>query len=213
MEKHAGRVASAAIARQARHRPPRTTPSRRPVAGTVGRLRPPQPVGHRFSGAGAAIAGAGCGGRDVRGVQGLRQPPRGDHSGRCAGLRGGIPTLFRSVPVDGGLYWDGLFYCPSIRSCISSRRSTSFSKRQMANVDERQGCGIVFQRGNPTSFQPVAQCHATFGRARPPGRVRSDRHGRLGHAQRVRTGSLPVEPLVKRSQHAVHLVLNVTGSQ
>ena len=36
----------------------------------------------------------------------------------------------------------------------------------MANVDERQGCGIVFQRGNPTSFHPVAQCHATFGRAR-----------------------------------------------
>jgi hypothetical protein len=124
-----------------------------------------------------------------------------------------IPTLFRSVPVDGGLYWDGLFYCPSIRSCISSSRSTSFSKRQMAYVDERQGCGIVFQRGDPTSFLPVAQCHATFGRARPPGRVRSDRHGRLGHAQRVRTGSLPLEPLVKRSQHAVHLVLNVTGSQ
>ena len=58
------------------------------VAGTVGRLRPPQPVGHRFCGAGAAVAGAGCGGRDVRGVQGLRQPPRGDHRRRCAGLRG-----------------------------------------------------------------------------------------------------------------------------
>ena len=39
-------------------------------------------------GAGAAVAGAGCGGRDVRGVQGLRQPPRGDHRRRCAGLRG-----------------------------------------------------------------------------------------------------------------------------
>jgi DNA-binding Lrp family transcriptional regulator len=32
VEKQAGCVASAAIARQARHRPPRTTPSRRPVA-------------------------------------------------------------------------------------------------------------------------------------------------------------------------------------
>lgn len=87
-----------------------------------------------------------------------------------------IPNLFRSVPVDGGLYWDGLFsrilrygicwtpvrmrfgWCKSIRgtgalspapsrrspigatsspgtspctrSCISSRRSTSFSKRE-----------------------------------------------------------------------------------
>ena len=86
-----------------------------------------------------------------------------------------IPTLFRSVPVDGGLYWDGLFsqnppvrdlldavrtrsgwskstrrsaapnpapwwrspiaatswpeICPCIRSCISSRRSTSCSRK------------------------------------------------------------------------------------
>jgi hypothetical protein len=36
--------------------------------------------------------------------------------------------------------------------------------RQMAYVDERQGGGIVFQHGNPTSFLPVAQCHATFGK-------------------------------------------------
>jgi hypothetical protein len=40
--------------------------------------------------------------------------------------------------------------------------------RQMANVDDRRGCGIVFQRRQPS---------------------------------------------VKWSQHAVHLVLDVTGSQ
>jgi hypothetical protein len=183
------------------------------LRGTVGRLRPPQPVGHRFSGAGAAVAGAGCGGRDVRGVQGLRQPPRGDHSGRCAGLRGDPhPVSFgagRRRTVLGWVVLLSLYQELHFIEQIDQR----FSKRQMAYVDERQGCGIVFQRGDPTSFLAVAQCHATFGRARPPGRVRSDRHGRLGHAQRVRTGSLPLEPLVKRSQHAVHLVLNVTGSQ
>ena len=49
--------------------------------------------------------------------------------------------------------------------------------RQMANVDDRRGCGIIFQRRQPTSFLPVAQCHATFGRVRPPCRVRSEWYG------------------------------------